>query len=765
MKPANKPVIFAILATGLSSIVAQIVLTRELLVVFYGNEVSIGLILGIWLLAGGLGGWLLGRFSDRITNKLAVYISGQLLLSLFVLFSVFLIRAIKPAFNILPGELTPLPVMVVSSLVILSPICLLLGFLFTLSCRILRVYSGEDVAQVGYTYVLEAVGAASGGLLCNLFLIKIFSSSNIVILLFTLNLCIAFWLFMYTNITLGKRFILGACIIGLLAGLVFLKFTHKLETLDKQTKKTEWRGFNLVETKNSIYGNLSVTKRKDLYSFFNNGILMFTVPDTLTQEENAHFAMLQRPRAKRVLLVGGGSSGTLWEILKYPVEAVDYVELDPMLIELARKHLRSSEFFSLDEERVRIINTDGRLFIQKTDTLYDVVILNLPDPFTAQLNRFYTVEFFKMVEERLADGGVFGFGLTSSENYISEELSVFLSSIYSTLEEVFVDIKMIPGDTVYFLASAKPELLTADHKELTRRLKEQNIQTTFVRDYYISSKLSRGRMAYIYDRVKKDYSAYVNKDFSPVSYYYDMVLWSTYFKIDPKSFLKHIDRGFIYAIAAILYGIILLCGVLGKRPARSKRSVLIAVATTGFSEISFEVIVIVAFQVLYGYLYYKLGLIITSFMIGLSAGGFLITRRINSVKRPYNEFIKVQTAICLYPLLLPVVFFILHKTSHDFIRVFGSGVIFTLLPVVAGFMGGLQFPLANKIYFKETEQLGRVAGLNYGADMIGSCTGALLVSAFIIPVVGINMACVLVALLNFSSLVILAWGRFSGQRE
>ena len=47
---------------------------------------------------------------------------------------------------------------------------------------------------------------------------------------------------------------------------------------------------------------------------------------------------------------------------------------------------------------------------------------------------------------------------------------------------------------------------------------------------------------------------------------------------------------------------------------------MLAIGSTGFSEIVFQVVVIISFQVLYGYVYYKLGLILTSFMIGLVLG-------------------------------------------------------------------------------------------------------------------------------------------------
>jgi spermidine synthase len=757
MKPA-KSAVLAVLALGFNSIVMQIILMRELLVIFYGNEISVGIVLGVWLLMGGLGSWLFGRFSDTIAKKVAVYILGQLLVNVLVLCSLFLIRNIKPFFTILPGEIMPLSTMVLAIVVAVAPLCLLLGFLFTLGCRIVDLHGKKGAEQVGYVYALEAVGAAIGGILCSLVLIKIFSSFSIILFLIMGNLIVSLWLL---NVA-GLSRPLGRCvrliIVGVFIACCIFKGTHIWDRWDASLKKRSWRGFHLIENRNSIYGRISVTRQDSFYSFFNNGLLMFTIPDVLTQEENTHFAMLQRPDARNVLLIGGGSSGILWELFKYPVASVDYVELDPTVIELAQRHLHSSEYFVLDDPRVRIINRDGRLFVQETPKRYDLILLNLPDPFTAQLNRFYTHEFFDMVNAKLTPNGVFAFGVTSSENYVGKELELFLGSIYATLKTVFTDIKIVPGDTLYFLASPKAGLLTLDHTQLVRRLHERGVATEFVREYYLFSKLSEGRRAYIERRLSEASPVRINRDFSPISYYYDMVLWATYFghvNEHIKWVLQRVTKKTLYGTAIAVYLCIVAMGLLGRKEARRKRSVLVAMATTGFSEISFEIIVIISFQILYGYLYYKLGVMVTSFMVGLGVGAVLLSRRLRAIAKPYHTFIKIQLAICLYPLLLPLAFFALHQTTSAPLKALGSHLVFPLLPIVAGIIGGLQFPLANHIYLEDKESVGRIAGLNYGADMLGSCCGALLVSVFIIPLMGITVACLLVALLNIATLVVL----------
>ena len=116
---------------------------------------------------------------------------------------------------------------------------------------------------------------------------------------------------------------------------------------------------------------------------------------------------------------------------------------------------------------------------------FDVIIVNLPDPQTAQINRFYTLEFFREAAAKLRPGGVFSFRLTSSENYISPELAALLRSIRKTLGAVFPEVAFIPGDTLHLFASNSAGVLVRTADGLLERLRRRGIQTTYVREYYM----------------------------------------------------------------------------------------------------------------------------------------------------------------------------------------------------------------------------------------------------------------------------------------
>lgn len=759
----KKFLIFGLILIGFTSMAVQIVLMRELMVVFYGNELSLGITLGGWLFWVAMGSWGIGRFFvERIRYKLAFFAFAELLLALFLPLTIFAANAIPIILKASPGEIIGLFPMIYSSMAILAPTCLLLGFLFVLGCRLYSPKSGEGAEQIGYVYVLEAIGATSGGLLSSLLLIRLLPPLHIMLGIGLLNLGVAFSLAWFLEER--KSLLILPTSILILVSLSLFAF-GKAGDLSQASLDLRWRTYHPLTSRNSIYGNLTVIQKDNAYSFFNNGLYNFTVPDEFTSERIAHFALLEHPEPKKVLLIGGGVSGVLQEILKHPVEKVDYLELDPLMVTLAREYLSSSKEYALNDERVEVKNIDGRLFVRRTSNKYDLIIVDLPEPFTAQINRFYTVEFFKATERILRDNGILFFGITSSPDYIGEEQRNLLVSLNESLKRVFAEVKVIPGDTNYFLGCKSKGILTLDYKRLMERLSERKVKAKYVREYYLASELSDERIDYLEGKLIALPKIMLNYDFRPISYYYDMVLWSTQFKSTLAKIFKRISPNVIYITAILIYCAILL-PIWLRRSVDEVRpiAILTAVATTGFAGITFQVITLLSFQIIYGYVYYKLSIILTSFMIGLIFGSWWATKIIEKGRGNFLNFIEAQICICIYPLILPFVFLGFAGSSGKFSTYLGSNIILPFLPIMAGFIGGLQFPLANKLYLQSRRGLVRAAGITYGLDLLGSCLGAFLVSVFLLPILGIPAVCLLVALLNLVSLVLLLRGAGSRSR-
>jgi len=758
---ARRMLLISVAVAGFISMAGQIIALREFMIVFYGNELSLGFILGCWLVWVALGSLFSAKITDRIKARTGLFASCQLLLSLFALLTVPAIRSSRAILGYMSGEMVSFLHIFLSAFLILAPFCFVMGFMFSLACAVYRGYENSPVSssQISTVYIVESLGALGAGVFLSLALLfSNLSSLQIMAYLAALNLLSASVFLLCNNTGRIKKkpllyFFLPSLILFLSLGLVFGSW----KGLENISLKTQWSGFNLLASRNSVYGNITLAKTEGQLSFFNNGLHLYTVPDKLHFEPLAHFALLTHLEPKEVLIVGGGIGGLAEECLKEPIKKLDYIELDGLLIRLGRQFLERRYYLPLEDNRVSIRYMDARRFIKKTKDKYDCIIVSLGDPYTAQLNRYYTVEFFGEVKKLLKEGGVFSFYLTGAENYLSKEQRDYLGSIYFSLKGAFRDVKVIPGDTLYFLACDKQGVLTYDYKQLMQRAKERRLELRYMREYYLFADLSAERIRYIEDSLAASRGVRLNYDFTPVSYYYGLIFWGTYFNDALlKDFFTFIRRPVLWLAAPLLFmALFVFMAIRAKKENLFKTALLLAVALCGFNGITLQLVNLVSFQIIYGYVFYKLTVIITCFMLGLTFGAWLAIRKLKDIANDKKSFIIIQCGFLVYFLCLPVLLVKLAHFSTNPMIFLGENLIFPLLSVLAGFLGGLQFSLANRIYLGSEDEVGKTAGLTYGFDLAGSFLATILVATAMVPLFGILNTCNIVALLNLICVVAL----------
>ena len=736
---------------GFTSIIAQILLLRELIIIFYGNETAYAVILSSWLFWVAMGGFFLSRLVPKIKNinglLSAYFFSAAIILPVVI----FLSRCVKYFMNVGTGEIIGIIPMCVASFLLLGPLTFMLGAIFTLLCYYYSQLSGQDDPElISNVYLWEANGAIAGGLLFSFILVHVFSAMHIAIILTIVNIAAAVSFYKKERLT----FRIG---LFLLCFILFFLAVGGASKLSEYSREIQWSGAQIVVDEDSIYGNIIVTRNEDQYSLFENGLHSFTTNDDLSAEESVHYALLAHPDPKSILLVGGGVGGGVDEILKYRDAEVDYIELDPKIIEISKKHLPKNAWKSLEDSRVKTFFADARFEINKSVYKYDVVIISLSDPHTALINRYYSQDFFREVYRILKDNGILSLSVSSSENYLSEENRDFLRSINSTLGSIFADVKSIPGDINTFIACKNEEVLSVSSDVFVDRLKARNIKTKFVSENYLPFKLSDDRLDYINNILKEE--GRINTDTYPIAYLYDIVLWSTHFNLTFKNvFQKFQQLSFTHYLLIPLF--VFFLGLFVKR-FKPGFALTLSIITTGFSEIIFQIIVIIAFQVLYGYAYYKIGLILSSFMAGLSFGSIYARRLImNSPEKIKGFYRCAQCGISVYPLVLPIVFIAFRDVliMPNLIGIFAT--VFALLPIISGFLGGMQYPLAVYLLNQKKSKSKNIniassAGFLYAMDVWGACIGSLVVGLFLIPLLGINNVAYLCALLNFVVLLLL----------
>jgi len=174
-------------------------------------------------------------------------------------------------------------------------------------------------------------------------------------------------------------------------------------------------------TKQTQYQRIVLTQARSGVSLFLDGNLQFASIDEYRYHEAlVHPAFAVAKKKENVLVLGGGDGLAVREILRHPeVKSVTLVDLDHGMTDLARELplLRALNESSLYDPRVRVINDDAMVWITEDHPdipkTFDVVIVDFPDPNNFALGKLYTVRFYRLLRERVAEGGVVSVQSTS----------------------------------------------------------------------------------------------------------------------------------------------------------------------------------------------------------------------------------------------------------------------------------------------------------------------------------------------------------------
>jgi len=743
---------------GLSGITAQIVLLRELLVSFLGNELTVGVILASWLILVAAGSFLAGKSVEKVQRKLEVFVVLQLIFSVAFPFVIFLCRVFKNILLATPGEALGFAPILYSSLLILSPMTLPYGALFTYGCKLYAQSTEESAASIGKVYIIETVGSMIGGLLITFLLIQYLNPFTIAFSISLLNSFMSIFLLWLkpksSKTSFQKALMIPSILLSFLFG--YGLFPQNSNAIHQSSILSQWRGLNVIHYENSIYGNITVTKRGEQYTFFTDGVPSITtpIPDIASIEDFVHFPMLFHEKPESILILNGGAGGMIHEILKYPVKRMDYVELDPLLLKLFQEFPTSLTQSELSDKRVKIHYMDGRLFVQRTGGRFDIIFIGLSAPQSLQTNRLFSSEFFAMVKRKMNPHGILLLSLPGSLTYISPELRDLNGCILDTLKSVFGSVRIIPGEVNLYLASASDFLEKITSREIITRFEERKIQTNLVTKNYIEYRLHE-RWLQWFQQSMGGRKIHINSDFHPLGVFFNLSYWNALFS----PYLTGIFKWFggfhlTLTIVKIILITLLLAVIFIKIPQQSRHAVTYSIFTTGLTGMIFSLAMIFTFQTFYGYLYHQIGLLVAIFMAGIAFGSFLISNRLHRLKEDSFLFLKIEILIILFATLLPFIFMTPSSQLENkaVSSLFYTG--FLVISFLAGMFTGLQFPLAVKIYLDNParkEKLGQTAGLLYGADLFGGFFGGLLGGVLLLPLLGLKETCFMMAMLKISS--------------
>ncbi len=452
-----------VLLCGSVFIIAACSLVYELLIsslstyLLGSSVVHYSLTIGLFLFFMGVGAWvaqsvvrdLVGAF---VAIEIAVGVAGGI--SALLLFAVYAwTEYYYPAM-----------------LLVIAAIGVLIGMELPLLTRILERHSG---LRRGISLVLawDYLGALVASLLFPFVLLPYLGHLLTAVAVGAVNLAIALvvaWNFRQHLGAWRKAVTLGSIAAIVVLVIVALRANPLAEFLEHSLYEDP-----VVHSEQSLYQKIVVTRRGDDLRLYLDGNLQFSSVDEYRYHEVlAHLPAAFAASRGRALIIGGGDGLAARELLRYPeLSQLVIVDLDPAITRLGQTlpMWRELNQNALTDARVQIVNEDAWSWLAAQGDLFDIVLIDLPDPEHESIARLYTVAFYQRVARRLARGGVM----------ITQATSPWFArrafwSIGSTLEEVFDDVRpvqvLVPSFGLWgFFVAADHDLSQAGHSPFKGR--------------------------------------------------------------------------------------------------------------------------------------------------------------------------------------------------------------------------------------------------------------------------------------------------------
>nr|WP_319490335.1 polyamine aminopropyltransferase [uncultured Desulfobacter sp.] len=341
-----------------------------------------------------------------------------------------------------------------------SVIGILIGLEIPVIIRINNDFSRELSTNLGNILSADYIGSLAGALVYVFILLRLFPITEAAFLTAGMNFFLALITFVYfTRKQIIRRNI--PLLVIMAATCVAVIFGYMNNRKWQITNEQALYDDPIVYSKTSQYQHIVITHYKPLDEirlFLNGNLQLCSTDEARYHESLVHPALALAPARSRVLILGGGDGCALREVLKYPdVEQITLVDLDPAMTKLAATHPLLSRLndHAFDNARVttltgsgiapgdfrqiyqaasnkkrkpdatrhvaevRVMNLDADKFLEQVKGVWDVIIVDMPDPSTPELTKLYSKEFYLKVRHRLAEDGVAS--VQSTSPYLAKE--------------------------------------------------------------------------------------------------------------------------------------------------------------------------------------------------------------------------------------------------------------------------------------------------------------------------------------------------------
>ena len=742
MRPARG---FFVFSFGLFSIAAQTLLFREFVTTFEGNDIAVGVFFGSWFLWVAVGATIV--YAGRLAERLQPYVELMLLgyIGAYILQYVLIMQGRQIA-GLQSYTLFPTFLMTSLSLLVNAPVSCMTGMLFPLICRWTEKGGQLPVSRV---YLLEAAGSFCGGLGVT-FLLYSGTASETVFFLICLVVSLA-----VLSVKLMQRAFSSAVAAGLLVLAIAICLVAGVDkAMSGGINRLKWARLLPAE---SYSGSFHTSQAEYLYGNYQGqwlvvrqGSVCESLPDAESTGRVAAISLCQAPHARRVLVVGSGL-GLCRQFLKLDqVELVAWAHYDAEYVQKVEGFAPAE--FKIADDRFDRSTTDVRSLLAGKKDFYDIVIVNQPGATSSVMNRYYTVGFYEQVRRSLTAGGVLAVGIAGGENVIGTELVNVGASAGRTLEKVFSNLVITPGEETWFMASDSDDLTGQPGILRDRFAGIEGASEIFPPQGLFS--------VYLPDRAEKAIKAYaatdlpesmlINRDDRPLASFYSLLLSARQSGAPATRFLKYLAAAGIWPFIVPL-AVFLVCRlVYVRRSQRNGRASTFnstfLVYSAGCAGMAAAIIMMFLYQGRFGSLYLHVGVFSSLFMLGIFAGSGL-TRSVLLRSRVRAD-----------------VFLLLVVITHALILGFGctwpvqnwTHTAFALVLILLGICTGSYFPIAAAKLSDSGVQTRQAGSRLEMADHIGAATGAFFTGLVVVPLVGTAAALFILILLMLVNVVLSA---------
>jgi spermidine synthase len=487
--------------TGFAALALEVVWTRVLALVIGPSVYAFSLMLAAFLAGLGLGSvifsWAIGRFrwtgvGPFVSLAAAAGILAFVTLLAFHRLPVLYWRLFESSGGTegAPGAVFAIGLLL--SGVVMLPPTLAMGGLFPAALEAFGLSRSRAARGVGRLYAANSGGAIAGSFAAGFILIPAVGLQRTVLLAAWLYLAVAAALWWVaargrSGAWLGPALAAGLALVMYIAvpswnrllmssGVYHYGIQTERPLALAELGEQAGLGYEEVFYREGLVSTVLVARELGVYDWLGAdsvpGMILVTngkvdassLADMPTQILSAHIPLLLHREPRSVLVIGLASGTTAGSALRHDLESLDVVEIEPAVVEASR----AFDFVNgrpLADPRTRLSVADGRTFLLLGEERFDVIISEPSNPWMSGASNLFTLEFFQIARERLAEGGIFVqwiqmYGLSP------ENLEVVLRTFRTVFPEAFV-FNTIPYTDLLLIGTVEP--LRIDVEELEWR--------------------------------------------------------------------------------------------------------------------------------------------------------------------------------------------------------------------------------------------------------------------------------------------------------